>query len=98
MMRALLALLALLGLFSLPRTPLSAACPQQISMAMGMMHHDHNAPVTHEQTPCALCLAVLPSLPPIRLRAALPAALSVSPFRPLLGIDPTLDPPPPRTA
>jgi hypothetical protein len=97
-MRGLLALLALIGLLAVPGTPLSATCPQQATMPMHMMHHGQTTPSPHDPMTCAVCIAVLPSLAPVEPHATLQMVQPASLSKPLPGIDPSLDPPPPRAA
>lgn len=45
---------------------------------------------------CAACIAVLPSFPSVGSRDLMPFVPAEQSFEPLFGIDPVLDPPPPR--
>ena len=94
MMRVLLALLLIAGLLSVPSQ--SGACPAQPSAMVGMMHHHHGQKAPTVSDACTACLAVMPDL--IERGAhdtsAFPA-FTVQ-LTSLSGIDPTLDPPPPR--
>lgn len=81
----------------------SPACPidtARQTMAMpGHHHHMSSQPgpaSTDPRTDCAACLAVLGSLPSVEPHEFLPFAPFAQAFRPLSGIDPALDPPPPR--
>ena len=96
-MRALLALLALISFLAIPVTPASADCSPPAASSMHMMHHGEGAPA-HQQLPCAACLAVLPALPAVGLPAVLPGAAAATLLSALSGIEPALDPPPPRAA
>src|SRR3954452_2485889 len=95
----LIALLAVIGLLTVPGTTAGAACPQSAPAAMPMMHHMQHgqpAPMNHEQQACPACLAVMPSLPPVAPFILSPLPLISGSFQSLAGIDPGLDPPPPR--
>lgn len=95
----LLALLAVIGVLSvMPMAKASPACPLEAATAsMPMMHH-HGSSAPATDNSCPACLAVLASLPKDEGRALAPAALSASLAEQLSGIDPGLDPPPPRPA
>ena len=94
----LLALLAVIGIFSLlPMAGASAACPTDTMASMPTMHH-HGQSAPMGRDACPACIAVLPSLPTIETNALPPVAVSDSQGRQLFGIDPGLDPPPPRAA
>lgn len=90
----LVALLAVLGLLMavLP-TAGRANCPMKASM----MHHQQRTPApTGRDSPCTACTAVLPSL---SLNEGLLQSGSVELVErhgSLSGINPALDPPPPR--
>lgn len=100
----LLVMLAILGLLSaLSVSSAAVACPYAPA-ALPAQHHGgcgHDAPASqpNQSAPlCAACIAVLPSL-------ATPGPQKPAPFSPfaarlqsLSGIDPALDPPPPRAA
>lgn len=45
---------------------------------------------------CAACMAVLPSFPSMAPHELMPFMPEAQTFEPLFGIDPALDPPPPR--
>jgi len=45
---------------------------------------------------CAACVGVLPSFPSIAPRALMPFMAEADAFEPLSGIEPVVDPPPPR--
>ena len=45
---------------------------------------------------CAACMAVLPNFPSMAPHELMPFMPEAQTFEPLFGIDPTLDPPPPR--
>lgn len=94
----LLALLAVIGLSVMPMAKASPACPLEAATAsMPMMHHHGpSAPATDNS--CPACLAVLASLPMDEGHVLRPAALSGGLAVQLSGIDPGLDPPPPRPA
>ncbi len=72
-------------------------------------HHHHKAkhrPVQSkpDQGPagprldCAACVAVLPSFPAVGSQELMPLVPTAQTFKPLFGIDPLVDPPPPRRA
>ena len=98
----LLSLLAILGLLTaLGWTSAAAGCPLEPQAAMRMMHHSHHAPAApmgRDVQACPACLAVLAVPAPVQVHAARPFAPLIAKLRPLFGIDPTLDPPPPRGA
>ena len=99
-------LLAVLGLFTaLGWSGASLAAPMD---APAMAHRDscghaigpasRHRPMSLADEMCATCCAVLPPLARV-LPAALPLlAPAQARLQPLSGIDPGLDPPPPRTA
>src|SRR5437868_15307969 len=99
-------LLAVLGLLSaLGWSGASLAAPMDSPAVMAMAQGDGcggaispNAPIGHDQQLCAICCAVLPS--PLRIagRSLIPATPLLGRLQPLSGIDPGLDPPPPRAA
>jgi len=94
--RLVLALLAVIGLLSfVPLTSASATCPLQPSMHM--MHHGHPSPAPMKNADCAACMAVLPSLAVAESQTPLPSVSFQAQLISLFGIDPALDPPPPRT-
>ena len=100
-----LAFLAVVGLFSIRLSSESAACPLQPQDSMHAMHHvdgghpmPMSQPLNHDPQICAACLAVLPPLPPTETHILPPVALFSGKGRHLSGIDPSLDPPPPRAA
>lgn len=93
----LLTLLALLGvLVAIQPTSARVACPIDTVATMPMMHHHSPAPAS--QLNCPVCLGVLASLPIVEPHLLLPATLFIAQPHTLLGIDPSLDPPPPRGA
>jgi len=102
----LFALLAMVGLFSALAFSADAfACPYRPAPAMQtMMHHPHHGSSPQPQAPmnprldCAACIAVLPPLPTVGPQALMPFAPIAQIFQPLSGMDPGLDPPPPRRA
>lgn len=47
---------------------------------------------------CAACMAVLPNFPSMAPHELMPFMPEAQTFEPLFGIDPVLDPPPPRAA
>src|SRR4051812_11315765 len=92
----MLALLAVIGIFSLlPMAGASAACPSDTMASMPMMHH-HGQSAPMGRDVCSTCMAVLPSLPTIEDHPLPSVALPVGLGHQLVGIDPGLDPPPPR--
>jgi hypothetical protein len=103
--QSILALLAAIGLL-FANAPSVAACPRSaaavhpmMARTMMMMHHHRQpTPFDRDSPQCAACLAVLPSLTAAAPQPRLPFAAFASPFHPLSGIDPALDPPPPRAA
>jgi len=97
-----IALLATLGLLLAvqPIGAQAAACSMDEAAAMPMHRHS-NAPAPMSSSGvqyCPACLAVLPSLPIIEPHVLPPVALVAAQPHRLLGIDPALDPPPPRGA
>ena len=78
-----------------------AACPMD-SPAMAMnghsMHrHGGETPAGTDVGPnCAACLAVLPAPAPAGVAPLPPFAQFLTALSPLSGVDPALDPPPPR--
>src|SRR5262249_33654722 len=80
------------------------ACPldEAIAAPASAPSHDDGcmpqAPAREAPAPCAVCLAVLPALPAIAAHAPPPFAPFVAQLKALHGIDPALDPPPPRAA
>ena len=82
----------------------SPACPietaHQTAMTMpGHHHHMTSRPAPASTDPrldCAACLAVLGSLPSVEPHEFLPFVPFAQAFQPLSGIDPALDPAPPR--
>jgi hypothetical protein len=97
----LIALLALLGLM-VATQPISAraTCTMDAIAAMPTMNHHSRTPVpmNHEAQTCPVCFGVLPSLPVIEPHVLPPVALFAGLPHTLSGIDPALDPPPPRAA
>jgi len=100
-------LLAIFALFTaLAWTSEALACPAStmVTASAPVMHHHADgcpkpAPVSHREQICGpVCLVVLPALPAIAPQAALPFAAFLTELQPLAGIDPALDPPPPRGA
>jgi hypothetical protein len=107
--RILLSLLAVLGLMStLGWNATAMACPLDNAPTAASATHRHgcsHAPApSRSQLPaqpgqlCAACIAVLPRPMQIASAAPAPAAPAASRLHPLSGIDPALDPPPPRAA
>jgi hypothetical protein len=104
--RLLVALLATLGLlFALSLSSATLAAPVAAPMMMTHTAHmygcDHgsmpNAPAGHDNQNCAtMCCAVLPPLSAIGRQVMLPSPPTVERLKALSGIDPGLDPPPPR--
>jgi hypothetical protein len=104
--RLLVALLAALGMLSaLSLSSATLAAPVAAPMMMSATAHldgcDHgsmpNAPASHDYQNCAtMCCAVLPSRSAIARHAMLPSPPTIARLDPLSGIDPGLDPPPPR--
>ena|SRR5437764_15242643 len=56
----------------------------------------HRGPMSFTDELCATCCAVLPPLAQVPHQAPAPVALVQTMLQPLSGIDPGLDPPPPR--
>jgi hypothetical protein len=106
--RSLISLLAVLGLLSaLSSSSATLAAPAiNAAMAPPGTHMDAcghgsmpNAPVNHDYQNCAtMCCAVLSPAGTIAPQLLLPYAPTVAAPEPLSGIDPGLDPPPPRRA
>lgn len=97
----LMALLALLGLLvAIQPTSARAECPADSVTSMPMMHHQSGtpAPMSRDLQNCPVCLGVLPALPLIEPHVLPPVALHGGQPHVLLGIDPAIDPPPPRGA
>jgi hypothetical protein len=96
---ALFAVLALLVAVQ-PISARAAGCPLDSAMTMPRMHHHSNvpAPMSPGAQYCPVCLGVLPPLPAVEAHVLPPVALIVGEPRMLFGIDPALDPPPPRGA
>jgi hypothetical protein len=97
----LISLLALLGLLvAIQPTSARATCAMDEVVAMPTMHHHNSpsAPMGRDAQNCPACLGVLPSLPVVEPRVLPPVAQFASQPHTLLGIDPALDPPPPRSA
>ena len=90
------ALLAALGLLMVvPPSDARANCPMKASM----MHHQQRTPTPMSRDlQCTACTAVLPSLSLIEGLLQSPAADFAERHGSLLGINPALDPPPPRDA
>src|SRR5690348_12644129 len=96
---AVMALLTVLGLLvAIQPTSVRAGCPLDSAMATSMMHHHSNAPAPTGRAAqnCPVCLGVLPSLPMVEDHVLPPVSVVAVEPRTLLGIDPVLDPPPPR--
>ncbi|MFL6764140.1 MAG: hypothetical protein ACJ8FO_02970 [Sphingomicrobium sp.] len=97
-------LLTVLGLLSaLGWSGASLAVPMDSPAVMAMAHGDGcdgamTPPAGHEQELCATCCAVLPPLLRIAGPLPIPATPLLGRLQPLWGIDPGLDPPPPRAA
>jgi hypothetical protein len=100
----LVTLLALIGLLVAvqPASARAGACPldSAATAAMPMMHHHSGSPspMNRDVQNCPACLCVLPSLPVIERHVLPPVALVAGQALELSGIDPALDPPPPRGA
>lgn len=99
----LLSFLAVVALCSaLSMASASVACPMEPQASTPMPHHDdgcgQRAPVSYALQPCALCLGVLPSLAVLEPHAPPRFVPAMVLIRPLSGVDPALDPPPPRAA
>ena len=95
---ALISLLALLGLLvAIQPTSARVTCAME---AVATMHHHNSAPAPAppSQQYCPVCLGVLPTLPVVEPHVLPPVAQFASQPHTLLGIDPALDPPPPRGA
>jgi hypothetical protein len=100
---ALLAALGMLSALSLSSATLAApvAAPMKMTPAAHMDGCGHgsmpDAPASHDNQNCAtMCCAVLPSLSATARHAMLPSPPTIARLEPLSGIDPGLDPPPPR--
>lgn len=89
--------LAVLGLLmAIAPTTGRANCPMKASM---MMHHPQRTPAPiGGDLPCAACTAVLPSLSLIEGLVQPSVAQFAGQQGSLFGINPALDPPPPRGA
>ena len=97
---ALIGLLALLGLLvAIQPTSARATCAMDAVATMPMMHHHGStpAPISRDIQNCPACLAVLPSLPVVERHVLPPVAHFAGLPHTLRGIDPSLDPPPPRS-
>lgn len=105
--RMILSLLAVLGLLStLGWNAAALACPLDAAVTAhsdGCSHAPTPAPAKpqlpgNQGQVCAVCIAVLP--PPMQIAQAAPppVAPAISHLHPLSGVDPGLDPPPPRAA
>jgi hypothetical protein len=105
----LLSLLAVLGLMSMLGWNATAmACPLDSVAATAAAAHSHGC--NHSPAPakpqipghpiqlCAACIAVLPRPMQIAANVPPPAAPATPRLQPLSGVDPGLDPPPPRAA
>ena len=92
----LVALLAVLGLLMVVLPAAGRAnCPMKVSM----MHHQQRAPAPmNRDLPCTACTAVLPLLSLIEGLVRSPVAQFTDRPGSLYGINPALDPPPPRGA
>jgi hypothetical protein len=99
---AVLVILAVFGLLTtIAWAGAAAACPAEPSVSTPMHHHngcEQGVPTDHSVQLCAVCLAVLPSPAVAQTHAVLPFTPVASRLEPLSGIDPALDPPPPRAA
>jgi len=62
--------------------------------AMAAAHH--RGPMSLAGELCATCCAVLPPLARVAHQTPVPTALAQTMLQPLSGVDPGLDPPPPR--
>ena len=95
----LFVILAIAGLFSaLSAASAATACPAEPVVA-SMQHHGgcgDGVPVRKSTDFCAACLAVLPSPRITQPQSELPLTPFASLLEPLSGVDPALDPPPPR--
>jgi hypothetical protein len=107
--RMLLFLLVTLGLLSvLAWEGTALACPSSSAAAAPMvrMHGCDHAPApakprpaSHDGQICAsLCFGVLLPLAQMEPHVAIAIAPLIDPLQPLSGIDPGLDPPPPRAS
>ena len=102
---ALLVVLAVIGLVTaLSVSSAAVACPAAPTAAP-VHHHGacgHSVPASQPNQPppmfCAACIAVLPSLPTAEPQVLRPFTSYASNLQSLSGIDPALDPPPPRRA
>jgi len=105
----LLSLLAVVGLLStLGWNATAMACPIDTARAAASAAQGDgcgHAPAPSKSQPpansvqlCAACIAVLPRPMQIAANEAPPVAPSISTLQPLSGVDPGLDPPPPRDA
>ena len=104
---ALSVLLAIVALFTaLAWTSEALACPAStmVTASAPVMHYHADgcpkpAPVSHREQICGpVCLGVLPALPAIAPVVQLHARVYALILPRLAGIDPALDPPPPRAA
>ena len=78
-------------------SPAPAAMPMDMAGGSGCGHN--STPVSRGAQNCAItCCAVLPSLPPIETQARVAIRPVRGRLQALSGIDPGLDPPPPRAA
>ena len=103
--RMLLSLLAVIGLVStLGWDATAMACPLDTVVTAHSDGCDHSPAPAKPQLPghpvqlCAACIAILPLPMQIAANAPPPVAPAISRLRPLSGVDPGLDPPPPRAA
>jgi len=100
----LLVLLAVAGLVSaLSVSSAAIACPSAPLVAPAPHHGGcgHSAPASQPSpsTPlCAACIAVLPPLPTAERQRIAPFTPYATTLHSLSGVDPALDPPPPRAA
>jgi hypothetical protein len=102
--RLLISALAVFGLLVALGSSGAALASPRGSAAMAMMpdagcEHSPAMPASHDMQPCGtLCCAVLPSLARVMALSPVPPMPAAAPLITLSGIDPGLDPPPPRAA
>lgn len=99
---ALLVIVAVLGLLTTNGwAGAAAACPAEPAVQMPMQHDagcKRGVPADHSVQLCAVCLAVLPAPAAVGARAPLLFIPVAAQLEPLSGINPALDPPPPRAS